>query len=232
MNLPTASNILFLYNKVNSLLSPWHRTPAIVSQSSFQAGSHELHLYAADSPCPNSAGFSLVSLPPRRDPSAAWAIKQSERSHFRFITTDCRLFPPAPTPSSLDAFWFENLPAQSPPLLRRPCVTDFLLGSCAQKAHCAGIYKQYVETYCGCELTFYAHTLVTQTLAGHRESTISVVFTYRSLPCYPQSFILPHTDKQWDGPDQNLQLLSWASWAVCYIHLFIFRPYWFMPARL
>lgn len=70
MNLPTASNILFLYNKVNSLLSPWRRTPAIVSQSSFQAGSYEFHLYAADSPCPNSAGFSRVSLLPRRDPSA------------------------------------------------------------------------------------------------------------------------------------------------------------------
>lgn len=48
--------------------------------------------------------------------------------------------------------------------------------------------------------------LLTQTLAEHSESSISVVFTYRSLQCYPQSFILPPTDKQWENPDQNLKL--------------------------
>ena len=237
MNLPTASNILFLYNKVNSLLSPWRRTPAIVSQSSFQAGSFEFHLYAADSPCPNSAGFSRVSLLPRRDPSATWAIKQRERSHFLLITTDCHLslLPPLHPHSMHPELKISPLGPAAAAAAAAATTAACLLISCRARAHKSTLCGN-IQTICSDILwmrahILYTHTLVTQTLAGHCESTISVVFTYRSLPCYPRSFILPHTDKQWDNPDQNLQLFSWASWAVCYIHLFIFRPYWFMPVR-
>lgn len=103
MNLPTASNILFLWNKVNSLLSPWHTTPAIVSRPAHFKLKHwklqyKLHLYAIDSPCPNTATFSVMSLLQRSDTSAVWAIKQRQPSHLLFITTDCYLAIQLPPP--------------------------------------------------------------------------------------------------------------------------------------
>lgn len=59
-----------------------------------------------------TASFSLMSLLPRRDPSAVWAIKQHEHSHFLFITTDCYLSF-QPSLSSLHAFLLKISPLLS-----------------------------------------------------------------------------------------------------------------------
>lgn len=86
------------------------QTKAIVSQwahfklKHWQRQAYKPHLYAVDSPCPSHASYSLMPPLPRRDPSAVWAIKQRERSHFLFITTDC------------------YLSLQLPPSLLPPCI--------------------------------------------------------------------------------------------------------------
>lgn len=105
MNLLTASNILFLYNKVNRLLSRWHKNHShCFLVSSFQAKtlaatssiyfplarpvqtvgvSHSCHFYLG----------GIIS--------AVWAIKQRKCSHFLFIAPDCyrSVWPPVLLPS-------------------------------------------------------------------------------------------------------------------------------------
>lgn len=197
----SARNILFLYNKVNSLLSPWHTNQShCFMASSFQAktlaATRSIYVPLT---CPNSASFSLMSLLPRRDSCAVWAIKQRELSHFLFITTDCYLSSQPTLSPSIHPGWkpphFSVLP------LQWLCFTDFLLGWWAQKhilqtnKYTNAVQRQTHRLHthtCTCTQTRWC----TQTLTERSESTISIVFTYRSLQCYPQSFILPPTDKQ------------------------------------
>lgn len=110
-----------------------------------------------------------MSLLPRRDPSAVWAMKQRARSHFPLITTDCYLsfLPP-----------LSSLPDFSPPLLQWLCFTDFLLQRWAQKnTMCALTNTQTIRRdACVPRLAFYAHTC----LHKHRQNTARAQSALRS----------------------------------------------------
>lgn len=131
MNPPTANNILFLYNKVNSLLSPWHTHQShCIIVSSFQAKTL-------------AAISSIYMLPtllvqtPRASLSrvtSTWegcfcSLSNKTTRAFPFSFHHNRLLPLLPAPSLLPpCVLVESLPHLSLPLLQWLCYTDFLLG--------------------------------------------------------------------------------------------------------
>lgn len=241
----SARNILFLYNKVNSLLSPWHTNQShCFMASSFQAktlaATRSIYVPLT---CPNSASFSLMSLLPRRDSCAVWAIKQRELSHFLFITTDCYLSSQPTLSPSIHPGWkpphFSVLP------LQWLCFTDFLLGWWAQK-HILQTNK-YTNTVQRQTHRLHTHThtrrhgdvhkhwqsaaraqSVLCSHTGHCNVTHRVSFCHPQINngkilikifnCSPRKRFLPAcyiTRSIYTG-------------ALCQIYLFIFRQYWFM----
>lgn len=147
-----------------------------------------------------------MSLLPRRDLPASWAIKQCRHSHFLFITTDCYLSSQPPL-SSLHAFGLKISPLPST-AVTMVVFHWFPAGVVSTKTHFAHrqVYNQYAGTYIRIPVLYT--WLLTQTLAEHSAGTVSIVCTNMSLRCYLQSFILPRTDKRWENPDQYLQLFS------------------------
>lgn len=229
MNLLTASNILFLYNKVNSLLSRWHKNHS----HCFLVSSFQTKTLAATSPIyfPLPLLVQTVRLSPScLSPfylggiiSAVWAIKQRKCSHFLFIAPDCyrsvwhpfsSLHIPSHTHThsslycyskgcvSLISEWWAHIYRQ----------TD-------RHAHIKQHAEAYIQTHTQC-----THLL---TLWGRSQRCVHI-----------QGRAEFHSDTHWQTQGKSRSESSsvflnprWTEWAACYIHLFIFRQYWFMPVH-